>query len=76
LSNLIKHNQNIIFNFKIKDNKSELIKKNLEYFYLLRNIDYNEFKKLIVALELKYKQFQNLEDISKNNSILIDVYYY
>jgi len=76
LSSLIKRNQNNIFNLKLKVDRIKLIKENLNYFYLLRNIDNKEFKKLVLNLELKYKQFTKNENISKNNLILIDIYYF
>jgi len=76
LSSLIKRNQNNIFNLKSKTDRTKLIKQNLDYFYLLRNIDNKEFKKLVLNLELKYKQFKKVKNVSKNNLILIDVYYF
>ncbi len=71
----IENNQNKIFSTDKTSEIYDLSKQNLDYLYLLRNIDKKMFNKIVLNLELKYKQFEK-DNISKNKKILLDKYYY
>ncbi len=74
LSSKIKKNQIQIFNKKFKD-KLKLLESNLDYLYILRGVDIQDFNKIVLNLQLKYKNFKK-DNYDKYSLFLIDKYYY
>jgi len=68
-------NQSKIFSLDKINEIYSLSKKNLDYLYLLRNIDKKSFNRIVLNLQIKYKQLKD-KNISKNKRDLLNKYYY